>query len=55
MSENAPRSRASLWLILALCIAPVVASYVAYYLALSARHTNYGELMNVAPLKAKSW
>lgn len=50
MSENAPRSRASLWLILALCIAPVAASYVAYYLAPPARHTNYGELMDVAPL-----
>ena len=50
MSENAPKSRATLWLIVALCIAPVAASYVAYYLAPPARHTNYGELMDVAPL-----
>jgi cytochrome oxidase Cu insertion factor (SCO1/SenC/PrrC family) len=31
-------------------VAPVAASYVVYYLAPPARHTNYGELMNAAPL-----
>ena len=50
MSENAPKSRASLWLIGALCIAPVVASYFAYYVAPPARHTNYGELIDAPPL-----
>ena len=37
-------------LIAVLCIAPVVASYVTYYFAPPARHTNYGELMNLPPL-----
>ena len=50
MSENAPDSRLSLWLIGALCLAPVVASYFAYYVAPPARHTNYGELMHAQPL-----
>jgi cytochrome oxidase Cu insertion factor (SCO1/SenC/PrrC family) len=50
MSENAPKSRSSLLLIGALCVAPVVASYVAYYIAPPARHTNYGELINAPPL-----
>ena len=50
MSENAPKSRATLWLIGILCIAPVAASYYAYYVAPPERHTNYGELMNAPPL-----
>jgi cytochrome oxidase Cu insertion factor (SCO1/SenC/PrrC family) len=50
VSENAPKSRASLWLIAALCIAPVAASYYAYYVAPPARQTNHGELMHVPPL-----
>jgi cytochrome oxidase Cu insertion factor (SCO1/SenC/PrrC family) len=50
MSEKPPKSRASLWLIAALCVAPVAASYVAYYLLPPARHTNYGELVNAPPL-----
>lgn len=50
MSETAPRSRTSLWLILALCVAPVAASYFAYYLAPPARHTNYGDLIEGPPL-----
>jgi cytochrome oxidase Cu insertion factor (SCO1/SenC/PrrC family) len=50
MSENAPKSRLSLWLIGALCVAPVLASYFAYYVAPPSRHTNYGELMDAPPL-----
>ena len=50
MSENAPDSRLSLWLIGALCILPVIAAYFAYYLAPPGGHTNYGELMNTQPL-----
>jgi cytochrome oxidase Cu insertion factor (SCO1/SenC/PrrC family) len=50
MSENAPRSRISLWLIAALCVAPVVASYVAFYFMPPAGHTNYGELLETRPL-----
>ena len=50
MSENVPRSRINLWLIGALCVAPVVASYVAFYLLPPAGHTNYGELLETRPL-----
>lgn len=52
MSENAHSSRINLWLIGALCVAPVIASYVAfYYVRLDAR-TNYGELLETKPLPA---
>jgi cytochrome oxidase Cu insertion factor (SCO1/SenC/PrrC family) len=40
----------TLWLIIALCVAPVIASYVAYYVAPPSGHTNYGELLNAPPL-----
>jgi len=51
MSKNpAGKNRRSLWLIVALCVAPVIASYVAYYAAPPAGHTNYGELLNAPPL-----
>jgi cytochrome oxidase Cu insertion factor (SCO1/SenC/PrrC family) len=48
--DPANKNRWSLWLIVALCVAPVIASYVAYYLAPPAGHTNYGDLMNAPPL-----
>ena len=50
MSENVSNSRLSLWLIAALCLLPVIASYLAYYVAPPDGHTNYGELMNAPPL-----
>src|SRR5688572_30224109 len=50
MSENARRSRISLWLIVALCVAPVVASYMAFYFMPPTSHTNYGELLETKPL-----
>ena len=50
MSENPSSGRRSLWLIVALCVAPVVASYVAFYMMPPVQHTNYGELMNVPAL-----
>jgi cytochrome oxidase Cu insertion factor (SCO1/SenC/PrrC family) len=50
MSENARNSRTNLWLIGALCAAPVAASYFAFYVAPPGRHTNYGELMPTRPL-----
>lgn len=50
MSENAPKRGASLWLIGVLCVAPVVASYFAYYVMPPGGHTNYGELMDAMPL-----
>lgn len=54
MSEDdrAPprRSRKTLWLILALCAAPLAASYIAYYFLPPATHVNYGELLEPRPL-----
>jgi cytochrome oxidase Cu insertion factor (SCO1/SenC/PrrC family) len=52
MSENAPRNLASLWLIIALCVAPVAASYLAYYFFLPSGQVNYGELVGTHPLPA---
>ena len=48
--DPADKNRWSLWLIVALCVAPVIASYVAYYLTPPTGHTNYGELINAPPL-----
>ena len=45
MSENAPRSRASLWLIIGLCVAPVVASYLTFYFFTPKAQVNDGELV----------
>jgi hypothetical protein len=43
---NAPRrSTLTLWLILAVCAAPIIASYVAYYVWQPSGHVNYGELI----------
>jgi len=39
------RSNAVFWLILALCVAPVVGSYLAYYVWRPTGHVNYGELV----------
>jgi cytochrome oxidase Cu insertion factor (SCO1/SenC/PrrC family) len=50
MSENAPKRRDSLWLIGILCVAPVVASYFAYYVMPPGGHANYGELMDAKPV-----
>ncbi|MDB5807953.1 MAG: transrane protein [Betaproteobacteria bacterium] len=50
MSEKPAKNRRSLLLIGALCLAPVVGSYIAYYFAPPARHINYGELLNAPPL-----
>lgn len=50
MSEKPVKSTRSLWLIGLLCVAPVVASYVAYYFWQPAGHINYGELVSAPPL-----
>jgi cytochrome oxidase Cu insertion factor (SCO1/SenC/PrrC family) len=50
MSEKPRNRRTTLWLIAALCVAPVIASYVAYFVMPPAGHTNYGELLNTPPL-----
>lgn len=52
MSENARPSRISLWLVGALCAAPVLGSYIAYYFASPEGHTNYGDLMETRALPA---
>lgn len=44
------RSRLTLWLIFAVCAAPLIASYVAYYFLRPAAHVNYGELLEPRPL-----
>jgi hypothetical protein len=44
-SVRAPRRRWTIGLILAVCIAPVVASYLAYYVFPPGGRTNYGELI----------
>ena len=55
MSENPPeRSTRTLWLIAALCVAPVVASYLTYYFWQPAGQINYGELLKAPPLPAAS-
>jgi hypothetical protein len=43
------RSRRTLVLIAAVALAPIVASYSAYYLWPRAKHVNYGELLPTAP------
>ena len=53
MSDAAPqprRSRAALWLIVALATAPVAASYLLYYFWPPERTVNYGELIGPSPL-----
>ena len=44
------RSNLSLWLIVALVVAPVAASYLLYYAWPALRSTNYGELLPPRPL-----
>jgi len=52
MSNEKPKKKSllSLWLLAALCVAPVVASYVAYYLWQPSGQVNYGELIEPRPL-----
>jgi len=51
-TASARRSRRTLWLILAVCAAPIVASYAAYYFWQPSGHVNYGELIGPGPLPA---
>ncbi|HWI13260.1 MAG TPA: redoxin family protein [Burkholderiales bacterium] len=48
--RTATKSKASLWLIAAVCIAPVLASYLAYYFWQPEGHVNYGELLEPKPM-----
>ena len=49
-SARLRRSTFTLWLILAVCAAPVIGSYIAYYLWQPAGHVNYGELIEPRPV-----
>lgn len=51
MSDAAPRKKlTSLWLVLALTVAPVVASYLLYYFWQPEGRVNYGELIGPTAL-----
>lgn len=48
MSKENPKARRNttvIWLLIAVCIAPVAASYLAYYVWQPSGHVNYGELI----------
>ena len=49
-NEKPKKSLFSLWLLIAACVAPVAASYVAYYYWQPSGHVNYGELIEPRPL-----
>jgi hypothetical protein len=44
------RNRRTLWLLVAVCAAPIIASYVAYKFWHPAAHVNYGTLIEPRPL-----
>ena len=50
MSKNARNNRTTLWLIGLLCAAPVIASYLAFYVWQPEARTNYGDLLQPRPL-----
>lgn len=53
MSNAVPsRSRKTLWLVAAVCVAPFVASFAAYYFYQPEGRVNYGELMQERQLPA---
>jgi cytochrome oxidase Cu insertion factor (SCO1/SenC/PrrC family) len=47
---KAKGSRATLWILIAVCIAPIAASYVAFYWWQPSEQVNYGELLAPRPL-----
>ena len=48
------RNRIVLWLVLALCAAPIIASFVAYYWLRPSGHVNYGELIPPRAMPAET-
>lgn len=44
-SPRTPKSTKTLWFVVAVCLAPVVASYILYYGVRPEGRTNYGELL----------
>jgi len=49
------RSRLTLWLILAVCAAPLAAAYLAFYFWRPTSHVNYGELLAPRPVTDMSF
>lgn len=47
---KAKGSRTTLWILIAVCIAPIAASYVAFYWWQPSAQVNYGELLAPRPL-----
>ena len=47
---RARRSRRTLWLLVAVCAAPILASYIAYYFWRPSGQVNYGTLLEPRPL-----
>jgi len=45
-----PRSRRTLWLVAAVCLAPFIASFTTYYFYQPEGRVNYGQLMDAKPL-----
>jgi hypothetical protein len=52
MSDAVPHknSRITLWLIVAVCVAPMLASYIAFYVWQPVDHVNHGTLLPPRPL-----
>jgi hypothetical protein len=48
--QTRKRNRRTLWLLLAVCAAPVIASYIAYNFWRPSSHVNYGTLLEPHPL-----
>lgn len=58
MSEEnakARRSRAPLWILIVMCVAPIAASYVAFYWWQPSDQVNYGELLEPRAVAAAGW
>jgi hypothetical protein len=53
-AAKAARSRRTLWLVLAVCAAPLIASYAAFYFWRPSGQVNYGELLEPRPLPARA-
>jgi cytochrome oxidase Cu insertion factor (SCO1/SenC/PrrC family) len=49
-SAKPERSLRSLWLIAVVCVAPLLASYIAYYFWQPSGHVNHGELLEPRPV-----
>jgi len=52
MSEDAPKNRKTLWLVAAVCVAPFLLSFAAYFYYQPAGRVNYGHLIEGVSLPA---